>query len=146
MGHYEGYFRCVSVVQCNKPTQRHLRPTCRCPTCDVWWWLCLWCGHVVLTSPEDLLILYKSGIFAIDTSIVNFQTWPRHRDDLWKKCYGFQPKIFTCWCMYASCQSWTFRITSVRTRWRLVQCRSSSVVSNRLPNHLYVLVMFENLL
>jgi hypothetical protein len=31
-------------------------------------------GHVVLTSPEGLLILYKSGIFAIDTSIVNFQT------------------------------------------------------------------------
>ena len=36
-------------------------------------------GHVVLTSPERLLILYKSGIFAIDTSIVNFQTWPRQR-------------------------------------------------------------------
>ena len=32
------------------------------------------CGHVVLTSPEGLLILYKSGILAIDTSIVNFQT------------------------------------------------------------------------
>ena len=31
-------------------------------------------GHVVLTSPEGLLILYKSGIFAIDTSIVSFQT------------------------------------------------------------------------
>ena len=31
-------------------------------------------GHVVLTSPEGLLILYKSGIFAINTSIVNFQT------------------------------------------------------------------------
>ena len=31
-------------------------------------------GHVVLTSPEGLLILYKSGIFAIDTSIVNFKT------------------------------------------------------------------------
>ena len=31
-------------------------------------------GHVVLTSPEGLLILYKSGIFAIDISIVNFQT------------------------------------------------------------------------
>ena len=37
---------CVSVVQCNKPTQRHLRPTCRCPTCDddcacgvdMWYW------------------------------------------------------------------------------------------------------------
>jgi hypothetical protein len=29
---------------------------------------------VVLTSPEGLLILYKSGIFAIDTSIVSFQT------------------------------------------------------------------------
>jgi hypothetical protein len=35
-----------------------------------------------LTSPEDLLILYRSGIFAINTSIVNFQTCPRHRDDL----------------------------------------------------------------
>jgi len=75
---------CVPVVQCNKPTQRqNLRPTCRCPTCcddD--------CGHVVLTSPEGLLILYRSGIFAIDTSIVNFQTCPRHRDDLgvyWKR-------------------------------------------------------------
>ena len=45
-------------------------------------------GHVVLTSPEGLLILYKSGIFAIDTSIVSFQTLPRHRDDLgvyWKR-------------------------------------------------------------
>jgi hypothetical protein len=43
---------------------------------------------VVLTSPEGLLILYRSGIFAIDTSIVNFQTCPRHRDDLgvyWKR-------------------------------------------------------------
>ena len=30
--------------------------------------------HVPLTSPEGLLILYKSGIFAIDISIVNFQT------------------------------------------------------------------------
>jgi hypothetical protein len=41
-----------------------------------------------MTSPEGLPILYKSGIFAIDTSIVNFQTWPRHRDDLgvyWKR-------------------------------------------------------------
>ena len=37
------------------------------------------CEHVVLTSPEGLLILYTSGIFAIDTSRVNFQTWPRHR-------------------------------------------------------------------
>ena len=54
---------------------------------------CLWWSwwHVVLTSPEDLLILYRSGIFAIvwiDTSIVNFQTCPRHRDDLvvyWKR-------------------------------------------------------------
>jgi hypothetical protein len=38
--------------------------------------------------PGFLLILYKSGIFAIDTSIVNFQTWPRHRDNLgvyWKR-------------------------------------------------------------
>ena len=85
---------CVSdsVVQCNKPTQRHLRP--RCPTSNLveitrlpnflWWsW---W--HVVLTPPEDLLILYRSGIFAIDTSIVNFHTCPRHRDDLevyWKR-------------------------------------------------------------
>jgi hypothetical protein len=46
------------------------------------WW------HVVLTSPEDLLILYRSGIFAIDSSVVNFQTCPRHRDDLevyWKR-------------------------------------------------------------
>jgi hypothetical protein len=46
------------------------------------------CHDVVLTSPEGLLILYKSGIFAIDTSIVSFQTWPRHRDDLgvyWKR-------------------------------------------------------------
>jgi hypothetical protein len=46
------------------------------------WW------HVVLTSPEGLLILHRSGIFAIDTSIVNFQTCPRHRDDLgvyWKR-------------------------------------------------------------
>jgi hypothetical protein len=45
-------------------------------------------GHVVMTSPEGLLILYKSGIFTIDTSMVNFQTWPRHRDDLgvyWKR-------------------------------------------------------------
>jgi hypothetical protein len=40
------------------------------------------------TWAEDLLILYRSGIFAIDTSIVNFQTCPRHRDDLevyWKR-------------------------------------------------------------
>ena len=46
------------------------------------WW------HVVLSSPEDLLVLYRSGIFAIDTSIVNFQTCPRYRDDLgvyWKR-------------------------------------------------------------
>ena len=46
------------------------------------------CWHVVLTSPEGLLILYRSGIFAIDTSIVNFQTCPRYRDDLgvyWKR-------------------------------------------------------------
>jgi hypothetical protein len=71
--HYGSTAICVSVVQCNKPTQRHLQPTCRCPTCDDD------CGHVVLTSPEGLLILYKSGIFAIDISIVNFQTWPRHR-------------------------------------------------------------------
>jgi hypothetical protein len=46
------------------------------------------CGSL-LTSPEGLLILYnRSGIFAIDTSIVNFQTCPRHRDDLgvyWKR-------------------------------------------------------------
>jgi hypothetical protein len=43
------------------------------------------CG---IDLPEDLLILYRSGIFAIDTSIVNFQTCPRHRDDLevyWKR-------------------------------------------------------------
>ena len=43
---------------------------------------------MVLTSPEDLLILYRSGIFAVDTSIVNFQACPRHRDDLegyWKR-------------------------------------------------------------
>jgi hypothetical protein len=57
---------------------RHLRPN------FLWWsW---W--HVVLTSPEGLLIPYKSGIFAIDTSIVNFQTCPRHRDALgvyWKR-------------------------------------------------------------
>jgi hypothetical protein len=33
------------------------------------------CG---IDLPEDLLILYRSGIFAI----VNFQTCPRHRDDL----------------------------------------------------------------
>ena len=36
-------------------------------------------GHVVLTSPEGLLILYRSGIFAIDTSIVKFQTCSRQR-------------------------------------------------------------------
>ena len=39
------------------------------------------CG---IDLPEDLLILYRSGIFAI----VNFQTCPRHRDDLevyWKR-------------------------------------------------------------
>ena len=56
--------------------------TCRCPTCDDD------SGHVVLTSPECLLILYRSGISAIDTSIVHFQTCPRHRDDLgvyWKR-------------------------------------------------------------
>ena len=50
-------------------------------------------GHVVLTSPEGLLILYRSGIFAIDTSIVNSQTCPRHRDNLgvyckrWRRTY-----------------------------------------------------------
>ena len=38
-------------------------------TVDMWYW----------PPPEGLLILYKSGIFAIDISIVNFQTWPRHR-------------------------------------------------------------------
>jgi hypothetical protein len=46
------------------------------------WW------HVVLTSTEGLLILYRSGIFAIDISIVNFQTCPTHRDDFgvyWKR-------------------------------------------------------------
>ena len=57
---------------------RHLRPN------FLWWsW---W--HVALTSPEDLLILYRSGIFTINTSIVNFQTCPKHRDDLevyWKR-------------------------------------------------------------
>ena len=66
-----------------------------CPSCPMWqansktftasvpnflrwsWW------HVVLTFPEEgLLILYRSGIFAIYTSIVNCQTCPRHRDDL----------------------------------------------------------------
>ena len=86
--HYASTAICVPVVQCNKPTQRHLRPTCSCPTCcddD--------CGHVVLTPPEGLLILYRSGIFAIDTSIVNFQTCPRHRDNLgvyckrWRRTY-----------------------------------------------------------
>jgi hypothetical protein len=71
--HYGSTAICVSVVQCNKPTQRHLRPTCRCPTCDDDC-VTVVSGHVVLTSPEGLLILYKSGIFAIDTSIVNFQT------------------------------------------------------------------------
>ena len=43
------------------------------------------CG---IDLPEGLLILYRSGIFAIDTSIVNFQTCPRHRDDMgvyWKR-------------------------------------------------------------
>ena len=43
---------------------------------------------MVLTSPEGLIILCRSGIFAIDTSIVNFQTCPAHRDDLgvyWKR-------------------------------------------------------------
>ena len=46
------------------------------------------CEHVVLTSPEGLLSLYTSGIFAIDTSIVSFKTWPRHREGLgvyWKR-------------------------------------------------------------
>ena len=42
-----------------------------------------------MTSPEGHLILYRSGIFAIDTSIVHFQTCPRHRDDFlgvyWKR-------------------------------------------------------------
>ena len=50
-------------------------------TVDMWYWP----GN--LPRSGGLLILYKSGIFAIDTSIVNFQTWPRHRDDLgvyWK--------------------------------------------------------------
>jgi hypothetical protein len=84
--HYGSTAICVSVVQCNKPTQKTF--TAYMLVSNLWWWLCLWCGHVVLTSPEGLLILYKSGIFAIDTSIVNFQTWPRHRDDLgvyWKR-------------------------------------------------------------
>ena len=43
---------------------------------------------VVLASPEGILILYRSGIFGIDTYIVNFQTCPRHRDELgvyWKR-------------------------------------------------------------
>ena len=71
-----------------------------CPSCPMWqansktftasvpiflWWS--W-WHVVLTFPEGLLILYRSGIFAIDTLVVNFQTCPRHRDDLevyWKR-------------------------------------------------------------
>ena len=51
-------------------------------TVDMWYWP----GN--LPRSGGLLILYKSGIFAIDTSIVNFQTWPRHRDDLgvyWKR-------------------------------------------------------------
>jgi hypothetical protein len=42
----------------------------------------------ILVKFQGLLILYRSGIFAIDTSIVNFQTCPRHRDDLgvfWKR-------------------------------------------------------------
>ena len=83
--HYAYTAICVPVVQCDKPNQRYLRPTCRCPTCcddD-----CV-CGHVVLTCPEGLLILYRSGIFAIDTYMVNFQTCPRHRDGLgvyWKR-------------------------------------------------------------
>jgi hypothetical protein len=47
----------------------------------------LGCGQlvempVVLTSPEGIRILCRSGIFAIDTYIVNFQTCPRHRDEL----------------------------------------------------------------
>ena len=43
------------------------------------------CG---IDLPEGLLILYRSGIFAIDISIVNFQTCPTHRDDFgvyWKR-------------------------------------------------------------
>jgi hypothetical protein len=57
-----------------------------CPTCAKLWWR-LW-TYMVLTSPEGLLILYRSGLFAIDTSIVNCQKCPRHRDDLevyWKR-------------------------------------------------------------
>lgn len=47
----------------------------------------LGCGQlvemtVVLTSPEGILILYISGIFAINTYMVNFQTCPRHRGEL----------------------------------------------------------------
>ena len=72
----------VEVVQCNKPTQRHLPPS---PTsCDDHEDM-MTCG---IDLPEGLLILHRSGIFAIDTSIVNFQTCPRHRDDLgvyWKR-------------------------------------------------------------
>ena len=43
------------------------------------------CG---IDLPEGLLILYRSGIFVMDTSVVNCQICPRHRDDLgicWKR-------------------------------------------------------------
>ena len=36
-------------------------------------------GHVVLTSPEGLLILYKSGIFAIDISTRLGVYWKRQK-------------------------------------------------------------------
>jgi hypothetical protein len=60
---------CVPVVQCNKTTQRHLQT--------------IGCGDDCgINLPEGLLILYRSGIFVIDTSVVNWQICPRHRDDL----------------------------------------------------------------
>ena len=42
----------------------------------------------VLIFPEGLLILCRSGIFVIDSSVANCQICPRHRDDLgvyWKR-------------------------------------------------------------
>ena len=73
--HYASTAMCVPVVQCNKTTQRHLQT--------------IGCGDDCgIDLPEGLLILCRSGIFVIDTSVVNCQICPRHRDDLgvyWKR-------------------------------------------------------------
>jgi hypothetical protein len=81
-------FYCHMCPSCpmSQANSKTFTPSPMCPTCAKLWWR-LW-TYMVLISPEGLLILYRSGLFAIDTSIVNCQKCQRHRDDLevyWKR-------------------------------------------------------------